>query len=325
MKSILNTLIKNLAQLARFFYALFLSGFFLISCTGSEETNKKDNITIIQIDSHKLTLKQFLLKIQSSPSQLFNHQYQNHVPEFAKKQIIKQFLENYLLEAWAKEKNITIPSSKVHKQTKKLIKNYTDKVSFAQSLYNNSVSQKQLTQFIRSQLLRKEWIKFHKKELTAIKKKDIQSFLKTKKVFLKPVKVASLQHLLFKTETDAEIIHSFLRKNTIKFSNLYEILPQFNPILAQKKISVPYGASEVFDPAFKMKIGEISPIIKSSWGWHIYQVLKIEKNKKSLSKPYSFIKAILIEKKIDNLYQAWIKTQLKDKKVLINKNILKQL
>lgn len=324
IKSICNTLIKNLVRPAEVFFALFSSYYFLTSCTGPNQKPKKDNITIIQIDAQKLTLKQFLTKSQSSPSQLFNYQYKKSIPEFTKKRIIKQFLETYILEKWAKKKNVIIPSSKVLKHTKKLMRGYSDQVSFKQSLYKNNVSQKQLAVFIRSMLLRKEWAKLQKSQII-VKKKDIQLFFKNKKLFLQPVKIATLHHILLKTETDSEIIHNFLIKNKMSVSKLYNILPKFNPILTQKKIHVPYGSSEIFDPAFKMKVGEISPIRKSPWGWHIYQVLKLEKNKKSLSKPDSFIKAILVEKKTDDLYQAWIKKQLKNKKVLINKAILKQL
>ncbi|MBE8162400.1 MAG: hypothetical protein HAW63_00220 [Bdellovibrionaceae bacterium] len=324
LQSMFDALKKNLALSAGFFYALVFSCCFLTACTGSTKKTQKDSVVVIQIENHKLTLKQLLKKSQSFPSQIFNQKYQSQLSEFTKKRIIKQFLENYLLKKWAKEKNIVVTSSKVQKYLKKLMRGYSDKISFKQSLYENNVSEKQLTAFVRSMLLRKEWVKLHKK-LVRISKKDIALFLNKKKRHLKPVKTVVLQHLLLKTETDAEIIRSFLVKNKMSFFNLYNILPKFNPILAQRKIKVPYGASSVFDPAFKMKVGEISPIVKSSWGWHIYKVLKLQKNKKGLSKPYSFIKAILIEKKIDNLYQDWIQKQLKNKTLLVNKALLKQL
>ncbi|MBE8221095.1 MAG: hypothetical protein HAW60_00020 [Bdellovibrionales bacterium] len=323
-KSICNTLIKNLAYQARFFYAIFFLFCFLISCTGANKKTKKDDITIVKIDGHKLTLKQFLTKSQSSPSRLFNYKYQKGITEFTKKRIIKQFLESYLLKKWAKKNNISIPSSKVLKYTKKLMSGYEGPISFKQSLYENNVSKKQLAAFIRAKLLREAWIKLHAGKIS-ITKKEAKLFLKNKKEFLKPVKIATLRHILLKTETDAEIIHNFLTKNKIKFSDIYSLLPKFNPILSQKKIHVPYGSSNIFDPAFKMNIGEISPVTQSHWGWHIYQVLKLEKNKKSLSKSNSFIKSILVEKKIDSLYQGWIQKQLKNKTVLINKSILKQL
>lgn len=323
LKSISNTFTKSPAKIAGFFCLGLLFSLSLPSCA-KQNKNKKE-INIIKIDSSTLNLKQFLIQSQKSPSQIFNQQYQRGISTFTKKHIIKQFLENHILEIWSKENSINILSSKIASHTKELMQGYGDHISFKQSLYKNNVSNNAMARFIRAKLLRAQWIEKNKKKIKPISNKEIKSFLRKKKLFFKPIKVATLQHLLLKTETDAKIIHNFLIQNKTSFSHLYKILPQFNLVLAQKSIRVPEGASEVFDSVFKMKKGEISSIIKSSWGWHIYKVLKIEKNKKGLSKPFSFIKAILIEKKIDQLYQAWIKSKLKNKSVFINKKILQQL
>lgn len=323
-KNSLSVSSKKPSAVSGFFYFLFFFYYFLISCSPLYKNNKIDNIPIIKIQSHTLTLKEFLLQSRLAPSQIFNYQHQQGISQFTKKKIIKQFLENYLLELWAKKNQIKIASSKVLDHKKKLMQGYKDSLSFSQSLYKNNVSKKQLATFIRSKLLRKAWINLNKKNIKKITSKEINNFLKGKKTKIQNTKVASLHHLLFKTEADAQIIYNFLIKKQIKFSKLYKILPKFNPILAQKKIKVPYGASKIFDQGFNKKIGEISPIIKSPWGWHIYKILKIEK-KKSLSKPYSFIKSILVEKGIDEFYQLWIKKQLKKQKILINQKILDQL
>jgi parvulin-like peptidyl-prolyl isomerase len=76
------------------------------------------------------------------------------------------------------------------------------------------------------------------------------------------------------------------------------------------------GLTDIFEPAFRMKQGQRSPVFKSSFGWHIFEVTG---RKPSRIKPYAEakdqIKSILMEKREQSLYLAWLEEQVRKARV----------
>jgi peptidyl-prolyl cis-trans isomerase C len=72
------------------------------------------------------------------------------------------------------------------------------------------------------------------------------------------------------------------------------------------------GASDVFEPAFRMKTGVRSPIVKSDFGFHIFEVVG---RKPAHSRPYNEVKGeikrILMEKREQSAYLAWLEEQVR--------------
>ena len=86
------------------------------------------------------------------------------------------------------------------------------------------------------------------------------------------------------------------------------------------------GALEVFDQAFKLPVGGKSKIVKSPYGWHIYQVIAKEGDRKLT---YDQVKPALQrefkEQRSQALFAKWLESQLRTSSVKRDEAILKSI
>jgi parvulin-like peptidyl-prolyl isomerase len=72
------------------------------------------------------------------------------------------------------------------------------------------------------------------------------------------------------------------------------------------------GTLEVFDQAFKMNVGTRSKILKSPYGYHIYDVLKKEPEARlSFQEAKAKIRAQLREQSEQAVFSAWLEEQVR--------------
>lgn len=81
---------------------------------------------------------------------------------------------------------------------------------------------------------------------------------------------------------------------------------------------------EEFDKVlFKMKPGQISKVIKSPYGYHIFKLEeRLPARRLPLDEVRETIKKRLMEKKLNELYTTWIKKLQKEAKITINEKLL---
>jgi peptidyl-prolyl cis-trans isomerase C len=86
----------------------------------------------------------------------------------------------------------------------------------------------------------------------------------------------------------------------------------------------PGSFPKVFDDVcFKLEIGEMSPVVKSEYGYHIFKVLdKKPKRTKELTEVAAVIEQELFEKKLQAAYQPWLEEIRKDVHVEIDQDLL---
>ena len=83
-----------------------------------------------------------------------------------------------------------------------------------------------------------------------------------------------IRQIVLPTENDARAIEEQLKKGR----SLSSLIPKYSsqPQGRGKQSSVMWvkkGEAPLFDSAFKLKVGRLSPIMKSDFGYHIFEVL----------------------------------------------------
>lgn len=77
------------------------------------------------------------------------------------------------------------------------------------------------------------------------------------------------------------------------------------------------------DACFSLKKGEISPVVKSDYGYHIFKLIdKKPAGKKELEEVAAQIQQKLFEEKLKKTYDPWLGTVLKEAKVTVYQDIL---
>jgi peptidyl-prolyl cis-trans isomerase C len=128
--------------------------------------------------------------------------------------------------------------------------------------------------------------------------------------------VAQIRQILVATESDAKAIDEQLKhgKHMSDLAKKYSISPEGsnggNVGWLEK------GISDVFEPAFHMKVGQRSPVVKSAFGYHIFELVARKPSRsKTFAEAKDDIKRILMEKTGQSLYLAWLEEQTRKARV----------
>src|SRR5690606_17072241 len=83
------------------------------------------------------------------------------------------------------------------------------------------------------------------------------------------------------------------------------------------------GTLDVFDSAFRMGVGQRSQIVKSPYGFHIFEVIEKRAAKTlSLEEARPKITKILRERKEQDLYSSWLEEQILKARVFKDEDLL---
>jgi parvulin-like peptidyl-prolyl isomerase len=127
---------------------------------------------------------------------------------------------------------------------------------------------------------------------------------------------AQVRQILVATESDAKAIEGELKhgKKMTELAKKFSISPE-GPQGGMVGW-IEKGITETFEPAFRMKIGQRSSIMKSSFGYHIFEVTgRKPSHTKAFKDVKKEIERILMEKKQQSLYLAWLETQVRKARV----------
>ena len=83
---------------------------------------------------------------------------------------------------------------------------------------------------------------------------------------------------------------------------------------------------EVFDQAFKLNVGGRTKILKSPYGWHIYELLKKEPEARlSFPEAKAKIRTRLTEAKSQDLFSKWLEEQVRKSSVKRNDAVIRAI
>ena len=86
------------------------------------------------------------------------------------------------------------------------------------------------------------------------------------------------------------------------------------------------GTLEVFDLAFKMNAGQRSKILKSPYGYHIYEVIKKEPEARlSFLEAKARIRTRLMEAKSQQVFTNWLEENVRKSSVKRNDELIKAI
>lgn len=233
-----------------------------------------------------------------------------------KAKIVEEFIVQTLAETWAKENGVILKAEELESQIQAIQKNYPDDLAFQQALAEEGTTFKAWRDRLQATLLQKLVVRTFIDKSPPPTEAELQEYYKDHKSEFMQKEVAQIRQILVATESDAKLLEDELKrgKRMADLAKKYSISPE-GP---QGGIVgwVEKGTSDVFEPAFRMKIGARSPVFKSSFGFHIFELVG---RKPARTKAYNEIKdelkRILMEKKDQSLYLAWLEEQTRKARV----------
>ncbi len=236
--------------------------------------------------------------------------------ERAKAKICEEFIVQTLSEEWAKENGIILKAEELDEQVKAIQKNYPDDLAFQQALAEEGTTFKAWRDRLQGSLLQKLVVKKLVEKATPATEGEVQAYYNEHRGEFSERESAQVRQILVATESDAKSIDGELHKGKrmTDLAKKYSISPEGpqggNVGWIEK------GISDVFEPAFHMKVGQRSPVVKSSFGYHIFELVARKPSRiRSFQESKADVQRILIEKNEQSLYLAWLEEQTRKARV----------
>lgn len=192
----------------------------------------------------------------------------------AKETVVREFIISALLRQHAKDKNLSVSQNELNEEFDRIRKTYPDDLTFKAALASEGVSIEDWKSHLADSLLEKKVFSLFKDEASSRNlEEDAKKYYEThKNEFQKPAQI-HLQQIIVPKEDEADRLLRKLRGggNFAELAKKFSISPD-----GAKGGDVGYiakGEVPAFDVAFNLREGQISGVVKSSYGFHIMKVL----------------------------------------------------
>ncbi|NJL25993.1 MAG: parvulin peptidyl-prolyl isomerase [Calothrix sp. SM1_5_4] len=233
-----------------------------------------------------------------------------------KSKIVEEFLVETLTEEWAKENGVLVKAEDLEQEIRNIQKSYPDDFAFQTALAEEGIGFKDWRARLQGTLLQKMVAQKVVENIAAPTEAEMQAYYQQHRAEFGVSETAQIRQILVATESDAKLMEGELKKGKrlTELAKKYSISPE-GP---QGGLVgwIEKGQTDVFEPAFRMKTGQRSQVVKSSFGYHIFEVAG---RKPAHTRPYNEvkkdIKGILLEKRQQSAYLAWLEEQVRKARV----------
>lgn len=240
------------------------------------------------------------------------------------KQVLDKLVENRLIIFHAKNMGIAVTEEEITKMIEDIKKqNSVDDLQFQQLLKKEDLTQEDYRKKIKEQLLVSRTFQLEMKQNSpGNDKKELEEYYeKHKERYLIPEEI-KLQQILFLCPNDADPLEEdrakvqahYARDKLLEGEDFAELAKKYSqdPSAGKGGILGTFKRGQLLslleEAAFKLKEGEISPVIQSQFGFHILKAVeKKEAHYTPLSQVEADIRKQHSEEKGIRLHQEWIK------------------
>jgi peptidyl-prolyl cis-trans isomerase C len=242
--------------------------------------------------------------------------------------LIDKIVDYYLVLEYGRKNNITISEQELEAAIENTKKDYTEEKVFQEMLLRRYLNYDEWKEGLRRQLLVRKIIAKVYEGVSPITPDQIKAYFDSREEeFSRPPGVKFSQ-IVTHNEEEAETIRDRLMKGEHfdELARLYSTAPE-----AKDGGEVGWISQDVLDESidkviFSLPIGEISPVVQTPYGYHIFQVeSKRPEGPMSLQEAQDEIEATLILQKQEILYNEWIVRLRELFPVKINHELLKTL
>ena len=244
-----------------------------------------------------------------------------------KTRLIEQIIGYYLIIEYGKQNNISISEKEFQRNLKEIKREYSED-AFRKVLLQGYVDRVLWEHRLRNQLLVGKVIKQVLEKIASPSYEEIQVyFQKNRNEFRSPERLRFRQ-IVCKSKREAENLRNRIRagEDMGKLAEKYSIAPE-----AEAHGEVGWVArgdldKSMEDALFLLQSGKISPIIKTSFGYHLFEVMsRRPAGVKGLPEVIHEIESLLIRQKHEVFYKKWLKKLRSDFKVKVNQDMLNKL
>lgn len=244
----------------------------------------------------------------------------------AKEDTIRAFLIETIVDDYAKKNDLKIEKKEVDAQVNEIKSKYPDEFAFRRALADQNLPVEKWRQDLEFTLLQKKVFATVTAKIPEPSDAEVKAYYDANKAtFQKPARVR-LRQIVLEKEDDAKRIYDEVNGG----ANIEELAKKFS--IAPEGANggdtgwLEKGTLDVFDQAFKMPVGAKSRILRSPYGWHIFQVLKKEPEARlSFDAAKAKIRAQMLETNTQKVFGSWLEEKVKKSSVKRNDTIIRSI
>jgi parvulin-like peptidyl-prolyl isomerase len=298
-----------------------------ISAGCTQRESRLANRTVVEVNGRAISTKVFA-------ERLARH-LRNRDPltvkdplllERAKNDLADALVLQIIAEQWAEKNGVTATDADVDRRVSEVRAEYQDELGFRRMLADENISIEIWRDELRQSLLRKRVYEKVTSKTGEPTESEVKAYYEAnKKDWQRPARIR-LKQIVLDKEEDAKRVY----EEVVKGRDMGALAKQFS-VMPEASAEgdtgwIEKGILEVFDQAFKMNVGAKSKIIKSPYGWHIYQVIGKEPERRlTLEQARPSIVRELKERRAQSDFAQWLEEQIRLSTVKRDDAILKAI
>lgn len=243
----------------------------------------------------------------------------------AKEAIIQEFIISSLIRGFAEKNNVKTTEAELEKKIAEIRSIYPDDLSFRRLLADEAISFNDWKQLTQRELLREKVFAELKKGMPQITEEEIKTYYEVNKQKFKNPEQIFVKQIVVDEQTKAEELKLALKNR--KFEDLakkYSASPEGKNGGDVGWISK--GELAVFDIVFNQKIGTVSNVLESDYGFHIIQIT----NRRSagfipLNEVRNQILNTLSAQREQSFFAKWLDDEIRNSKIKKDLALIEQV
>jgi len=289
-----------------------------------------DNEVLLKINDEGITSKIFK-KMLEKQRKIFRVQDTKGLkPEeliWVKNRVIDKIVKNSLLAQEIEKNNINIEEGLLNRALKEAREGYPDEV-FEKTLELENISIGEWEEAIKNNLLTNKLIEQQVNSKVTVGDKALRRYFNENiKKFHKKEQVKAL-HIMVETEDEIRQVQKELQRKQKTFSALAQEFSLGPEAIRGGDLGYFEAGQmpEEFDDVFKLKTGNVSGIINTPYGFHLFKVVdKIKERQMNFDESKTMIKNILLQELQDKAFQDWFFKLKKNSRIEVNYELLQKI
>lgn len=224
------------------------------------------------------------------------------------KSIIDKIIEKRLILEYGRSKGIYITNEELDSTVKEIKSEYTEDI-FNEILLKRYLDQDDWKDALKEELLIKKIIETVISESPPVTNKEMKDYYNENQDEFRHPKMIKLRHILVETSDEADSIIALIDKGheVEKLAEEYSIAPE-----AEEKGMLGWISQGILDEkidnfVFSLKEGEVSGVLESPYGYHIFEVLEtMDDGIKTFPETKKEIESRITFKKKESVYREWL-------------------
>ena len=244
----------------------------------------------------------------------------------AKNAVTRDFIIQVVTQEWAQNKQLFVRKEQVDNEVALVRKQYPDDISFRKVLVSAGITYDKWEERLKYTLLERMVLDEIKKNIKKPSPEELKAYYQNNKQHYSVPAGVRLRQIVLDTDENAQRI----KKELASGKQLKDLAKKFS-ITDEASLGgdlgwIEKGYLDIFDAAFRMTVGQRSQIVKSPFGYHIFEVTaKRSLKNQSLEEVRSKIENALIAEREQASYSSWLEEQTLKSHIFKDDEFLKQI